>query len=126
MGWAYADVYGRGPNAFCHGKINRLKSIIKGNIKTVLEEIKELQKDNKNFQEAKEEIKQKTDEILMEINKYEELQNKFNQLFEENKYLLEDEEEVQKRFNDGVKNNYVSNVKEMIMENNRKFQKNYK
>ena len=102
------------------------KSIIKGNIKTVLEEIKELQKDNKNFQEAKEEIKQKTDEILMEINKYEELQNKFNQLFEENKYLIEDEEELQKRFNDVVKNNYVSNVKEMIMKNNSKFQNNYK
>ena len=102
------------------------KSIIKGNIKTVLEEIKELQKDNKNFQEAKEEIKQKTDEILMEINKYEELQNKFNQLFEENKYLIEDEEELQKRFNDVVKNNDVSNVKEMIMQNNSIIQNNYK
>jgi len=66
-----------------------------------------------------EEMKSKLNEILKIINKNDEIRLEFNKLYEENKYLLDDPEELYKRFNDisskiNTNNSDLMEVKKLV------------
>ena len=89
-------------------------TIILGNIEILLKEIEQLKESDKEYQDIKEQVEKKLNEIRYEIDKYEELKERFNELYEENKYLLDDEKELLKRYKEISEKTDVIEVKRIV------------
>lgn len=79
--------------------------------------LREYNDDKKNYKELCIKLKKIIDELMLEVNKKEELKNRFNQLYEQNKYLLDNPEELMKRVNNLVNDVDPEKVKKLIEDN---------
>lgn len=78
-------------------------------------------KDNKGYYKENYKILQENiDKLMNIINSNEEYRNKFNQLYEENKFLLENPEELYRRINELEKLDKIEEAKKLVREYKKK------
>lgn len=78
-------------------------------------------KDNKGYYKENYKILQENiDKLMNVINSNEEYRNKFNQLYEENKFLLENPEELYRRINELEKLDKIEEAKKLVREYKKK------
>lgn len=69
-----------------------------------------------NYQQYYHELQNEVNRLMELINSNEEYRNKFNELYEQNKYLLDNPEELYERINNLTMNQYVVDSKKLIRE----------
>ncbi|MBR7042257.1 MAG: hypothetical protein IKI04_02025 [Bacilli bacterium] len=91
-------------------------SFIIGNIKAILSDLKEMDRDTLLCEGFDNSIKPELDTVLSAISKYDELKIKFNELYKANKYLIDDPEELMERYHEALYDEKVNSTKKLIKE----------
>lgn len=86
-------------------------------IQSTKNRIAKLKNANKRYNAYVKELNSINSELLKEINKSEELRNKFNELYEQNKYLLDNPEELYNRVNDVIMVERINEAKKLVKNN---------
>ena len=86
------------------------------NLLSLISEVKELKKDKAKYSSVSSYIKKDVEILTQEINKYEELRNKFKELYENNKYLLAEEnrKELMEKLDAALCDSKVDDVKTLV------------
>lgn len=82
------------------------------NVKELIDNMKSLSNYKKGYKYHNDEIIKKVSKIMELINQNDELRNEFNRLYEANKYLLDDPDELLKKFNELDDNTVKKLIKE--------------
>ena len=86
-------------------------------IQSTKNRIAKLNNANKKYNAYIKELNSINSELLKEINKSEQLRNKFNELYEQNKYLLDNPEELYNRVNDVIMIERINEAKKLVKDN---------
>ena len=99
-----------------HDEIDFVNYVRIKNIKKIL---KQISYDKEKLERYSEEVDVLVNSVLNIINNNDELRSRFLVLYEENKYLLDNPEELYQKINDIKDLEYLENVKKLIKERNK-------
>ena len=88
-------------------------------IKNIIKNMHEVNYQKDRLKVRNDDLEQVVNMIMSKINQNEELRNKFNELYEQNKYLLDNPEELYNRVNDALQLEKMEDVKKLIRERNK-------